>query len=192
MRTLILLFVLCLPAMAQRKLWTWTAPYASDAEQIASIHASAADAKGNAALVVGEFKFTGEFPWTKGCRFRLLWISATGVVLNEKVIELPTTASQVMTGDEKFDFTWKIIAVSSRACVVTDGRTIYTSMASGKTVTSKETAVPAGEFVFPASSPEAFAGWFQQKTGSAGAFIYPQENTGFWRTPAEISLWTLR
>ncbi len=187
MKFLLMLMMLSLPAMAQRELWRWVSPDAGEQAKIRVIHAAAADSKGNAALVLGELRFTSEWPYADQGRFRILWLSSKGAVLHDETFDVEgiTSAATMLSTNST---PWSIVSISGASCVITDGRKLYTATLKGKSQQVTVTEIANGEEIFPAGIVSTFKGWFQMKIGQKGAFNggggeYP------FTSPDEISLW---
>lgn len=192
MRILLCMILLCLPAMAQRRLWTWTSPAAADAELVSVIHCAATDSKGNTALVLGEFKFDWESPTLcKETKFRLLWISSTGLVLHEEVRPIESRFAPAMVAAVPGPNPWSVIVVNAGTWAVTDSRTIFTCTIKGKSKVARTTQAEDGQVAFPANATSTFAGWFQHLPGPTGSFWFGSETYNY-STTTELSLWSIK
>jgi hypothetical protein len=189
MKALLLLMVLCLPAMGQRKLWTWNSPLEAEPNYMGAIHALATDAKGFSVLVIGE----GVFPdWSQPAtvHYRLLWVGPTGVILHEERIEKAGERYRqvgMMYGVSE----WSVLLSSSSACAVTDGKQVWSITMKGRSKERRVTEVAEGETAFSLNSFGAFPGWMQRRSRD-GAEV---DSTGqVYRSsiPLEISLWSLK
>lgn len=187
MRTLLLLLVLCLPATAQRKLWTWNSPLEGEPNYMGAIHALATDAKGFSVLVIGE----GIFPdWSQPAtvHYRFLWISPAGAVLHEERIEKAGERYRqvgMMYGTSE----WSVILCSSSACAITDGKQIWAITKKGKTKVRKLSKVTEGETAFSLNSFGAFPGWLQRRTID-GAEVFGGQELRI-SIPLSVSLWAI-
>lgn len=186
MRALLIFMVaLCLPATAQRELWRWKTPNGADPAIVSAIHAISSDAKGNTAVVIGECTPLDDFPWTKDCRFRLVWISSAGKKLHEETVDVGVRsgANMVTPGS------WSVINVSAASWIVTDGETIYMCRIKGKAVSTSKKVLGEDNIAFAANPGQSFNGWFEQKVGRRGSFNTPWQQPAPFATPDEISLW---
>ncbi len=181
--------LLCLPAMAQRKLWTWTSPHADEEGFGGFVHASATDSKGYTALIIGELKVVWPDP-IEFTRYRMLWIAPTGVVLHEEIVDRPGQQINEVLNLESFA-PWSILVVSSNLFAVTDSYNIWTISTKGKSKTRTMTVLPDDEVAAPVSSPPVFGGWLQMK-GGVGRMVLPGGREERTINSKEISLWAIK
>lgn len=170
MRTLIVMFMLTLHAMGQRELWRWE-PVATAPEDFhaTAIHCAAADTSGGAAVVIGEiFRETGG---VNQQRYRLLWISNKGQIVHEVNLARPQEELAALLAAKPTP--WKVMAISSTAWAVTDGKVVWSAAVKGKKKTDAELPMADGVDVFEAGSLPAFEGWFERSTTQVGAYIAP-------------------
>lgn len=204
MKVLLFMMVLSLPAMGQRRLWTWTAPALAGDWHGTGILAAASDSSGATAAVLGEYEHTGNAATVR--RVRLLWISAKGTVLHESTG--PTVlGKEYLLGAEPVAESgepWKILFVGAAACVITDGERLFIGSAKGKAVTMIEKMPEDGGKPIAAGWTPAFQGWMQRHArptteGVSGwGFDYRSRyNYGEWMvgtadTLGDLSLWSLK
>jgi hypothetical protein len=204
MKTILLLLALSiLPVHAQRKLWTVPAP--ADADQLFGrcFQASAVDAVGNAAVIIGEagrYEPSEHFfaePTLK--RIRLMWISSRGVVLHDETVDASSEQAASLLGAEKLTVPWSILAITANKWAVTNGWTLWTGTLKGKTPTVIRKDLPYGTDIAPAGALPPFAGWFEREAASA-EFIYPwslggiqpETRTGSFTRIAGFALWSAK
>lgn len=189
MRIIYILMLLCLPAMAQRKLWTWTSPHADEEGFSGVVHASATDAKGYTALIIGEMKRLWPEP-IEFTRYRLLWISPAGSILHEELVDRPGQQDHEVLNLQPSE-PWSILVVSQSLFAVTDSRNVWMVSLKGKAKTRRMTVVPDDEVAVPASSLPVFNGWLQMK-GGGGCMIYLGGKEGCFFHATAVSLWAVR
>jgi hypothetical protein len=187
MKTILLLLALAAPCFGQRKVWTWTSPIANETSLAGALHDVATDDRGNAAFIIGELKATN-YPNKEFCRYRLVWVSATGKVLLNVLVDRPDDQMQhILNADSARP--WSVIAVSATKWAVTDSRTIWTATLKAGKATVKTTEVPEEEFVFPANNKSTFPGWFRQ-SGVRGSWSFgdgrPEATIAL---PLKLELW---
>lgn len=191
MRTiLLLLLMMAAPAMAQRKLWTWTSPLVGDPAATGALHVCVADAKGYSCLILGELKDGEGSDLFK--RYRVVWLAPTGNVLHEETIPAPEYHDLGAIWNMDTYDPWKVLALSSRLLVFTNGKRLYKVTVKGVSKQRTETEVAASEFV--ATGPvDAFKdGWFEMKIGATGEYAGWSGQTKIYKVTESVSLWSAK
>lgn len=183
------MLALCLPATAQRKVWTWTNPVPdSDLQVLTGVHAAVADASGAAAAILGEAFVNNDN--VEVYRYRLVWLSPRGSVTHQVMI--PATSEDIDTLLKLTDSPWRVLAIDRGAWVVTNGKKIWSAKLNGRTVEARERDVPADTDHFPAGAIGSSQGWFERKTEQLGTYITQAGIEVPVLTLDELSLWSAK
>lgn len=185
MKVLLVLFVLSAQLLAQRKVWEWSpsAETPLHVHAVHAVHAITIEAKGGAAIVIGERVDTEQ-------SYRLFWLSNKGEVRHEVVIPASPESLDVLLAAAPTK--WKILSLSPTRWAVTNGATVWFASKRGGNIISSSKDLGNGVEAIQAARPGQFDGWIERARTPNGAYVWeghPDQQT--FRINS-VALWSPR